>query len=147
MTDIKRLALLCLLTAAGIGTADAHHSFATFDMTRTIALKGTVHSFEWSNPHTWVWLDVTNAQGTTVTWGLEGAAPGELSRHGWTKHSLNPGDKISVDIHPLKTGQNGGSFSKIVFDDGRELGAGGPGSGAGLPGEGPGAAAPPAPTH
>lgn len=141
MKITTRMTVFAALLVLTTGSALAHHSFATFDMTRTVTIKGTVHAFEWTNPHTWVWVDVTDDKGAVATWGLEGAAPGELSRHGWSKHSINPGDKISVDIHPLKTGQTGGSFSKIVFDDGRVLGAGGPGAAAaGLPG-----AAPPAP--
>src|SRR5580658_8334455 len=92
-------------------TAHAHHSFATFDMNKTVTIKGTVRTFEWTNPHTWVWVDVADDHGAVATWGLEGAAPGELSRHGWNKHSVSPGDKISVDVQPLKTGQTGGSFN------------------------------------
>ena len=95
-------------------------------MSKTITLSGTVRTFEWTNPHTWVWLEVTDPSGSTSVWGLEGAAPGELARHGWTKRSINPGDKLTVDIHPLKTGQTGGSFNKILFADGHTLSAGGP---------------------
>jgi hypothetical protein len=129
---------LALALSAVSTAAAAHHSFATFDMSKTVTVKGTVRTFEWTNPHTWIWVEVPDDHGGSVTWGLEGAAPGELSRHGWSKHSINPGDKISVDVHPLKSGQSGGSFSKITFEDGHELAAGGP-AGAGAPG----AAAPP----
>ena len=113
--------------AAGLPPcAVAHHSFATFDNTKTVTLVGTVKTFEWTNPHTWIWLVVTDAKGAGQVWGIEGAAPGELTRHGWTRHSLNAGDKITLDIHPLRDGLAGGSYSRVTFADGHSLSAGPP---------------------
>jgi hypothetical protein len=113
--------------AAGLPPgAVAHHSFATFDNTKTVTLVGTVKTFEWTNPHTWIWLVVTDAKGVDQVWGIEGAAPGELTRHGWTRHSINPGDKITLDIHPLRDGRAGGSYSRVTFADGHSLSAGPP---------------------
>ena len=63
-------------------------------------------------------------KGGSQLWGLEGQAPGELVRHGWTRHSMNVGDKISVQIHPLKDGQLGGSFGIVTFADGTILSSG-----------------------
>lgn len=133
----KRIKLSFAASLLAVSSASfAHHSFASFDMGKTITLQGTVHAFEWSNPHSWLWIDVPDGQGGTVTWGLEGSAPGELSREGWNKHSVAVGDKLTVAIHPLKNGQKGGSFGKITFADGHSLG-GNAVPGGGLPGEAP----------
>jgi Family of unknown function (DUF6152) len=115
-----------VLAAALPRVAAAHHSFATFDNTKTVTLVGTVKTFEWTNPHTWIWLVVPDGKGAEQVWGLEGTAPGELTRHGWNRHSINPGDKITVDIHPLRDGRAGGSYSRVTFADGRSLSAGAP---------------------
>lgn len=133
-------------------TASAHHSFAMFDMSKQVTLKGTVRTWEWSNPHTWLWVYVTEVDGKPVAdkdgqpvvWGLEGTAPGELARQGtWSSKSLKPGDKITVTARPLKDGRSGGSMGKITFEDGRTLGGGGGAPGAGGPGGPPGAGGPP----
>lgn len=123
LLNFNRLLLLWLL-AVGAGSASAHHSFAMFDMSKTLTLAGTVANFEWTNPHSWLWIQVPDGKGGSQLWGLEGQAPGELTRHGWTRHSINVGDKISVQIHPLKDGQLGGSFQVVTFADGTVLTAG-----------------------
>src|SRR5208282_4114949 len=77
---------LVALAYAGLdtGTAYAHHSFALFDSANTITVSGTVRTFEWTNPHDWLWVDVMNHDGTQTSWGFESAAPGELVRlAGW----------------------------------------------------------------
>jgi hypothetical protein len=116
--------LLALLLWAGCDSALAHHSFAMFDMSKTLTLSGTVTNFEWTNPHSWIWIQVPDGKGGSQLWGLEGQAPGELTRHGWTRHSINVGDKISVQIHPLKDGQLGGSFREVTLADGTVLSSG-----------------------
>jgi Family of unknown function (DUF6152) len=128
---LRSIRLAALLTfsvlAAGLPPfAVAHHSFATFDNNKTVTLMGTVKTYEWTNPHTWIWLVVVDGKGVEQVWGIEGAAPGELTRHGWTRHSLNPGDKITLDIHPLRDGRAGGSYSRVTFADGHSLSAGPP---------------------
>jgi hypothetical protein len=138
--QLRTLALLTALACAA-GPTLAHHSFAMFDNTRTESISGTVYAFEWSNPHTWLWVDVDDGKGNDVKWGFESAAPSELGRSGWNKHSLNPGDKVTVEFRPLKDGRPGGSLGKVTKSDGTVLGGGaggggGPG-GAGGPG-GPG---------
>jgi Family of unknown function (DUF6152) len=124
-----RLAVLMAFSVLAAGppsAAVAHHSFATFDNNKTVTLVGTVKTFEWTNPHTWIWLVVTDSKGVDQIWGIEGAAPGELTRHGWTRHSVNTGDKITLDIHPLRDGRAGGSYSRVTFADGHSLSAGPP---------------------
>jgi hypothetical protein len=113
------------LLTIGLGfatTAIAHHSFASFEMTKVVTLQGTVHAWEWTNPHTWLWLVVTDEKGGVVTWGIEGTSPGELVREGWSHQSVQVGDKVTVEVHPLKDGRNGGSMMKVTFADGHSLG-------------------------
>ena len=101
--------------------AAAHHSFEMFDSTRTINLTGTIKEFQWTNPHTWTWIEVPNDKGGVDTWGIEGMSPNFLGRRGWTKHTLNPGDKVTITIFPLKDGQKGGTFLHCTLPDGKEM--------------------------
>jgi hypothetical protein len=143
---LRAIALMGALVSIA-GPSSAHHSFAMFDNTRTESISGTVYAFEWSNPHAWLWIDVDDGKGNDVKWGFEGAAPSELSRSGWSKRILNPGDKVTVEYKPLKDGRPGGSLGKVTKSDGTIIGGRGPGGGPGGPG-GPGeppAGAPPAP--
>jgi hypothetical protein len=99
----------------------AHHSFAPFDLRTEKTVTGTVKQVDWTNPHTWVWLDVPNDHGGVDTWGFEGMSPNYLARRGWTKGTLKPGDKIGVVFHPLRDGSKGGSFMSAKLADGRVL--------------------------
>ena len=106
---------------ASVGPVAAHHSFAPFDLRSEKTVTGTVKRLDWTNPHTWVWVDVPNEQGGTDTWGFEGMSPNYLARRGWTKSTLKPGDTISVVFRPLRDGSKGGSFMNAKFPDGRVL--------------------------
>jgi hypothetical protein len=100
------------------GAAMAHHSYAMFDMKDTVTLTGTIREFQWTNPHSWIWIDVPNSAGGTDQWGIEGMSPNYLSRRGWSKHTLSPGDKVSMLIHPVKESQHGGSFVSVTLANG-----------------------------
>jgi hypothetical protein len=101
--------------------ASAHHSFTMFDNSKTVVITGTIKDFQWTNPHTWTWIDVTNDAGVTETWGIEGMSPNYLGRRGWTKDTLKPGDRVSITIFPLKNGLKGGTFLRAKLADGREM--------------------------
>lgn len=104
------------------GTASAHHSFANFDQSKSQSLQGTVKAFEFHFPHSWIWLNVTDAKGGTQVWGFEGAGPVELNRiGGWTASTLRPGDKISVKFCPLLGGKPGGAFTSVTLSNGKLL--------------------------
>ena len=122
---MKRAALgavmMAGLMAAAASVAAAHHGFAVFDTSSQKTITGTVKQFDWTNPHTWVWLDVPNDKGGVDTWGIEGMSPNFLGRRGWTKHTLNPGDKVTVTIYPLKEGKLGGTFLHATLADGKEM--------------------------
>ena len=110
---------VCALLALAFGatTAVAHHSTAMFDMQHTVTIKGTVTQFDWTNPHTFIWVDVVNDKGVTETWAIEGMSPNYLGRRGWSKTSVKPGEKITVSIRPLKEGKTGGMFIRAQIGD------------------------------
>jgi hypothetical protein len=114
-------ALAAVLLSAGAGSAFAHHSFSMFDMQSTKTLNGTVKQFDWTNPHTWLWMYVANDKGELEQWGIEGMSPNFLGRRGWSKNTLKPGDKVAVEIHPLRNGEKGGTFLNVTLPDGRIL--------------------------
>jgi Family of unknown function (DUF6152) len=116
--------LTALVSAAGSGVPlAAHHSFAMFDTTRRVTLEGTVTAFEWTNPHAYIELDVADAAGPKH-WSIELGSPSILMQGGWKFKDLKYGDKITVIISPLKSGQQGGLLSRITMPDGRVLGNG-----------------------
>jgi hypothetical protein len=113
---------LVLLTAAS--TALAHHSFAVFDRTKKVTLTGTVKDFQWTNPHTWIQVDVPGDQGQSTEWGVECGSPNMMARTGWKKTTLKPGDRITVIVNPLLDGRTNGSLVTITLADGTVLGPG-----------------------
>ncbi len=117
---VRGLAIVSLI-AAGTGLAVAHHSAAAFDSTQRKEITGTVKKFDYSNPHTWVWLDVANEQGGVDTWGVEGMSPNFLNRRGWTRTTLKPGDKLTIVIRPMKNGEKGGMWISAKRPDGEVL--------------------------
>ena len=116
------LAVGCVLTAAD-GAAPAHHSFAMFDQENPIELSGTVKEFQYTSPHSFILLVVKGDDGGTTVWNLEGSAPSNLVRDGWSRQTLKPGDEISLTIEPLRSGAPGGSWNvkKVKFRDGRPI--------------------------
>lgn len=131
----------CMLVAAA-ASIHGHHSFAMFDQGAQVTLVGTVTSFEWTNPHAYIFVDVTDG-GSTKNWGIELGSTSILQRGGWKFNTLKKGDKVTAVINPLRTGEPGGLLSRITLPDGRALGNGGPPPAAGgARGAAPGAAAP-----
>lgn len=115
----KALLLVCLFSSL---PAIAHHAFTMFDRTRVVNLSGTVRTFQYTNPHAYLWLYVMNDKGTEDLWGIEfTSGPSGLERNGWSKDTLKKGDKVSIDINPLKDGRNGGTVLKVRLADGRIL--------------------------
>ena len=121
-TTIRAAAAALAALAAAASPALAHHSFAMFDREREVVLQGTVKEFQWTNPHTWLQLNVVDPQGQTKEWSIEGLSTGTLARMGWKPRSFKPGDKVTVKIYPMKDGSSGGSFIGAVLADGSTLG-------------------------
>jgi hypothetical protein len=104
----------------------AHHSFAMFDYTNRVTLMGTVTKFEWTNPHAYIELDVTDANGAVKHYSIECASPNVLTRIGWKFNELKTGDRVTLLVNPLKNGKAGGMLEKATLPDGRTLGDGNP---------------------
>jgi hypothetical protein len=123
-----------------------------YDMTKISTIEGTVGKFEWSNPHSWLFVVAPGPDGTEATYGFEMSSVGELLRRGWTKTAVKPGDKIKVSFHPFRDGSPAGQYQNAWTSDGTLIGrpmgppgGGGPPGGAGLPGGSGGPPSPPDP--
>jgi hypothetical protein len=104
----------------------AHHSFsAEFDATKQVTLEGKVVQMEWVNPHSWLQIDVTKADGTVEHWRIEGGSPSVLLRLGWNRNSLPAGTRIKVVAFQAKDGSLRASSRDIEFPDGRKMDLGG----------------------
>src|SRR5258708_9852973 len=107
---------------AGLGVpAGAHRSGAMFDPEKTITLKGVVKEFEYTNPHSWLWVTVANDDKTTTDWGFEAEGPSTLFRNGVKKSDLKPGDKVTVTGRPMRDGRPAAAWINAVKEDGRVL--------------------------
>ena len=104
------------------GPAFAHHSFAMFDYNKDVTIVGDVKELQWTNPHIHLLVNVPDGKGSVNEWDIEGGTPGGLRRNGWTRDVLKAGDKVSVRIHPMKDGTNGGQLV-LASRDGKPIGA------------------------
>ena len=118
-------AIILAAAAAASWPAFAHHSFAVYDRTKTLTLKGTVKTFQWTNPHCVVWVLVQPDGGAEPQeWSFETTSPGVLTRGGWTRNSIKPGDRVSVEFSPLRDGSHGGGLNSVtLIDTGQKLSA------------------------
>ena len=121
----RRLPLLPLSIALAAtvlaAPAGAHHSFAMFDFDKSVTVKGTVAEFQWTNPHVVLYVNADAGDGKPAQpWALELTSPGNLTRGGWTRHAFKAGDKVEVELSPLRDGNAGGAFRKAtVLDTGK----------------------------
>jgi len=111
-------AVLLLLSFAG--AAYAHHANASFDMTNSATVKGTVTGFDWTNPHAYIYLDV-KGKDAVEKWSVEMGSIGMLARAGWRRDTVKPGDEITVIGNRAKDGKTFLRLSKLVFANGQEL--------------------------
>jgi len=120
VTTFRRAALLAaaLIVAA---QAVAHHSFAMFDRNKEVTIKGTVKAFNYTNPHSWLDIIVTDDKGATKEWSFEMEGPSSLMRSGIKPGSLKPGEKITVKAWPLRDGRPAGAAINITKEDGTVL--------------------------
>ena len=120
--------LLAATAAFAVNATDAfaHHSYSMFDRSKTDTLTGVVKSLDIINPHSWLDVVVTDGQGGQVDYALEMGGPGQIERQGWSHDTLQPGDKITVRLHPLRDGSHGGQLVSAVLPNGKVMTGGGP---------------------
>ena len=111
------LAVVLLQPAA----VSSHHSNSAYEVQKVITITGVVKEFVWSNPHTWLHVIVDDGQGGKAEWACEGRAPGILLRAGWTRHSLKPGETVTVDMSPAKNGSKTSIIARVTKADGTIL--------------------------
>ena len=111
-----------LLWSAGSVRVEAHHSAAMFDMQKPVTVEGVIKEFQFTNPHTWLLVDVTGKDGKVVTWGFENESPTQLMREGIKRSDLPPGTRVKVTADPLKSGVPGGHWTVIErLDNGKVI--------------------------
>ena len=124
-----------LLFCVSGNDAEAHHSFAAeFDANQPVELHGTITRMEWINPHSWLHIDVKNADGSTTPWMIEGATPNTLLRRGFTREAVKTGTEITIIGYRAKNGANRANGRDLILPDGSRLFRSS--SGTGAPGEG-----------
>jgi hypothetical protein len=115
-------AAVALALAVGSAPAQSHHSFAMFDMSKEVTVKGTVKRFQWTNPHAYIQLVTKDASGNDVEWSMEMGSPMYLYARGWRPASLKAGMEISVTLNPLRNGKPGGVVRDVTTADGKPIG-------------------------
>ena len=115
--------VLVVMMLASLVPVFAHHSPAAFDRTKEVTLVGTVKEFRWQNPHTWIEVEVPDEKDKSkqVVWGVELTSPTYLIRAGWKSNIIKPGDKVTVVVNPVRSGEPSGIFVSMTLADGREL--------------------------
>lgn len=117
---------ILLLVALGIAFASralvAHHSEAAeYDSTKPVKVEGILSKYEWTNPHVWVYIDVTEADGKHTTWGFSTAPPGSLMRRGVKKEQLKIGSKVNAEGIRARDGSPNAAMRRLTFEDGTSV--------------------------
>ena len=118
----KRIASLAAVALIGVALeAAAHHSGAMFDDKKEVTVTGVVKEFQYTNPHSWLLVDVTNADGSVTTWGFEAEGPSTLTRAGIRKSDFAPGTKLTITGHPMKDGRPAAAWMNATREDGKQF--------------------------
>ena len=117
------LSLASVALAIVVAPAWAHHSFAMFDVKKTVTLNGTVKEFQWISPHVWIVMTTPEPGGKAKQWAIELSSPRTLARMGFTPKTFTPGMNISIEMHPLKDGSPGGTGNGLMvkLPDGKTM--------------------------
>jgi hypothetical protein len=105
------------------GNAAAHHSQVLFDMNKCLTLSGTVRTWQFESPHSWLWVVVPNAKGSSDVWGFEASSPAQMieAERRWKRDIVKAGDKVTLRYSPLKDGRTGGALNTLTLSDGTTL--------------------------
>ncbi len=120
MRTVLRCALGGFLTLVA-APSFAHHSAVMFDDQKEVTLTGVVKEFQYTNPHSWLLVDVKNADGKVTTWGFEAEGPSTLTRAGIRKSDFSPGTEVKITGHPMKDGRPAAAWTKATRGDGKEF--------------------------
>jgi hypothetical protein len=118
---IRSYLIAALLVAAGIPVV-AHHSFAAFDQSREVTMKGQVSQFQWTNPHSWLVVKVKGASGQDEEWSFEMLSPNVLRRMGWKRDTVKVGDQVTVTANPARDGTHFGLMLAVLDAEGHAIG-------------------------
>jgi hypothetical protein len=118
MPRVLNYALIAIAAMLTASSALAHHSFAMFDQSKSVTLRGTVKDFRWTNPHVFIQLLVKNDAGNEDEWSIEMTSPEHLARVGWKPGAMKPGDEVTLVIHPMRDGTTGGQYVSGTGPDG-----------------------------
>lgn len=120
---IRALLLTVFTTAAFVvaPAVEAHHSGTMFDGDKEVTVEGVVKEFQFTNPHSWLLVDVTNEDGTVTTWGFEAEGPTTLMTRKIRRSDLSPGTTVTITGHPMKDGRPAAAWTKAVTADGEEF--------------------------
>ena len=118
---MTRMILGLCAAALMAAPALAHHSGTMFDDTKTVTLEGVVKEFQYTNPHSWLLVDVTGADGKVTTWGFEAEGPTTLMMMKVRKGDLTPGTTLTITGHPMRDGRPAAAWIKAVRGDGKEF--------------------------
>src|SRR3974390_3319939 len=123
MIETPKASLLAACLLLGFGSvAAAHHSNAAYDLEHSVTVEGTVKQVNWTNPHITFVIETDVKEGPqSGTWVFEVSSPGVLTRSGWTKRSLQPGDHAVFHYAPLRDGSPGGFLMRVKLPNGQEL--------------------------
>jgi hypothetical protein len=116
------VSLAISVLALSTSSAFAHHSFAMYDRDKTDTVAGIVKEYEWTNPHVWIHVMAPDATGKPIEWSFEMQSIAQDAAAGWRADSVKPGDKVSIDFHPLKDGTRGGQLVAATIANGQRLG-------------------------
>jgi hypothetical protein len=126
----KSAFILALAFSSIVLPIEAHHSFAAeYDASKTVRITGVISKVEWTNPHSYLYIDVKDDKGNLVSWTCEGGAPNTLSRRGFTKNAIKIGDTVTIDGYGAKDGSRLMDARRITLSDGRSFYSGSPGDG------------------
>lgn len=123
--SLMKTTVMTIVVLAAAPPAMTHHAGAMYDTDKRVVLTGTVKDFQWTNPHCWIQLLVPpmgSEQGAPDEWSIQMAAPVQVLRAGWKPHTLNPGDKIVVTVHPMRDGKRAGDFVAATDGNGKTIG-------------------------
>ena len=112
---------ICLLAGA-TASIFAHHSQAAFDINKQVTIEGTITQVNWANPHSLFFMEAKPAgEGSAQKWALEGPSPTQLAKEGWSKETLNVGDKITATGNPSRSGRPMMLLKEVVTADGKHM--------------------------